>query len=157
MCLQKGEGVSRDLKGETHYFKLAADQGYVIAQFNYGICLQNGEGILKDVTTALKYFKLSTDNRNTSAQLILAHLFEEGIICPADHMQSAKYYELSTQLFPVGCACYGWCLQNGIGIPICLTEAAECFQRASNDGNADGANCLTICLERGQGMEQNTE
>jgi TPR repeat protein len=36
LCLQNGEGVSKDLRGAAHYYKLAADQGYAVAQHNYG-------------------------------------------------------------------------------------------------------------------------
>jgi TPR repeat protein len=46
--LQKGEGVSIDWEGAAHYLKLAADQGFAVAQFNYGFCLQKDEGISID-------------------------------------------------------------------------------------------------------------
>jgi TPR repeat protein len=45
ICLQNGEGVSKDLKEPVTYFKLAADQGNAGAQGNYGTCLQKGEGV----------------------------------------------------------------------------------------------------------------
>jgi TPR repeat protein len=31
--------ASKDLTRAAHYFKLAADQGYAVAQFNSGLCL----------------------------------------------------------------------------------------------------------------------
>jgi TPR repeat protein len=43
--LKKSECVSIDFQGAAHYFKLAADQGYAHAQFNYGMCLYQGEGV----------------------------------------------------------------------------------------------------------------
>jgi hypothetical protein len=33
----------------VHYFKLAADQGFTIGQFKYGVCLANGRGVYVDL------------------------------------------------------------------------------------------------------------
>jgi TPR repeat protein len=44
-CVPKGEGVSQDLKSAAHYFKLAANQGFPVAQKNYAVCLENGESV----------------------------------------------------------------------------------------------------------------
>jgi TPR repeat protein len=55
ICLQNGEGVSKDLKGAAHYFKVAADQGIAAAQFNYEICLHQGEGVSKKLKAAAYY------------------------------------------------------------------------------------------------------
>jgi TPR repeat protein len=64
---------------------------------------------------------------------------------------------LASESFPVACACYGWCLQNGQGIPVNFTEATKYFQRAADRGNADGANSLAVCLDLGRGLEQDPE
>jgi TPR repeat protein len=45
----EGEGVSKDLEGAAHHYKLAADQGYADAQNNYGLCLHHSHGISKDL------------------------------------------------------------------------------------------------------------
>jgi TPR repeat protein len=84
----------------------------------------------------------------------LANLIEKGDGIHADHIVAAKYYEMASELFPSACACYGWCLQHGCGVPVSLTEAVEFFQYAADGDNADGANSLGICLERGLGIDR---
>ena len=36
LCYMHGEGVERDLKEAVRYYRLAADQGHVVAQFYLG-------------------------------------------------------------------------------------------------------------------------
>jgi TPR repeat protein len=66
--LKNGEGVRIDFKGAAYYFKLAADQGDAVAQYNYGNCLDKGEGVRIDFQGAAHYFKLAADQGNAVAQ-----------------------------------------------------------------------------------------
>jgi hypothetical protein len=46
-----------------HYFKLAADQGFVPAHSHCGTCLWDGVGVPMDKSAGAEYFKLSADRR----------------------------------------------------------------------------------------------
>jgi TPR repeat protein len=67
-CLHNGEGVRLDFESASHYFKLAADQGFAVPQNNYGLCLKEGEGVRIDFKGAAHYFKLATDQGVAVAQ-----------------------------------------------------------------------------------------
>jgi TPR repeat protein len=49
VCLREGIGISKDLKGAAHLFKLSADQGNADGQWLYGVCLHDGKEISKDL------------------------------------------------------------------------------------------------------------
>jgi TPR repeat protein len=57
LCLRDGTGISKDLRGAAHYFKLSADQGNADSQWRYGLCRRDGNGISKDLKGAAHYFK----------------------------------------------------------------------------------------------------
>jgi TPR repeat protein len=40
-----GKGISKELSGAVHYFKLSADQRNAEGQNGYGCCLRDGKGI----------------------------------------------------------------------------------------------------------------
>jgi TPR repeat protein len=48
-------GTSSGLNS-LNLLKLAGDQGFAEAQYNYGICLQNGDGVPIDLRGAAHYF-----------------------------------------------------------------------------------------------------
>jgi TPR repeat protein len=43
----------------AHYYKLAADQGRTMAQFNYAVLLANGDGTPMNESMAADCFKLA--------------------------------------------------------------------------------------------------
>jgi TPR repeat protein len=49
------------LEGAAHYFKLAADHGIAVAQFNYGLYLEHGESASIDLKGTAHYFQLAAD------------------------------------------------------------------------------------------------
>ncbi len=75
ICLLSGCGTtSTDLykKGEAAYeeknyadavkwYKMAAEQGYVKAQYILGNCYENGEGVEKDSGEAIKWYKKAAE------------------------------------------------------------------------------------------------
>ena len=56
---EKGVGVPQDDKRACVLFKLAADQGHHLAQFNLGIKYAAGQGVNQSDTLSYKYYQLS--------------------------------------------------------------------------------------------------
>jgi TPR repeat protein len=52
-----GEGVGRDLKEAAKWYRLAADQGQVVALNALGIMYATGEGVGADAAEAEKLFR----------------------------------------------------------------------------------------------------
>jgi TPR repeat protein len=59
LCLLRGDGIPMDTPAAAHYFRLGADQGNAIAQFNYGIYF--GNDVPRDRVAARRYFELGAD------------------------------------------------------------------------------------------------
>jgi TPR repeat protein len=68
VCLLKGEGIERNPIEAAKYYKMAADQGYHVSQWNYGALLMKGEGIERNPIEAAKYYKMAADQGNSYAQ-----------------------------------------------------------------------------------------
>jgi TPR repeat protein len=48
--------------------KRSADQGYLSAQYRYGVYLERGTGVAKDIAQALHFYKLAMDGGNAEAK-----------------------------------------------------------------------------------------
>ena len=59
LMYQKGQGVRKNIKKSTRYYKLSADRGYDLGMFTYGMHLYEGIGIEKNTDLAEKYFQNS--------------------------------------------------------------------------------------------------
>jgi TPR repeat protein len=62
------EGVSTDRQRTAQDLNLAANQGNIVAQVNYGFCLHQGERVSIDLKGAAHYFKLASDQGFANAQ-----------------------------------------------------------------------------------------
>jgi hypothetical protein len=65
--LFNGDGIGMDKSQSARYYRLAADQGNLSAQFNCGLQLLNGNGIPMDRSQAVHYFKLAADQGDADA------------------------------------------------------------------------------------------
>ena len=57
----------RDDAEAVRWFRLAADQGHAIAQFNLGVMYANGDGVLKDSVLAHMWANIATANGQETA------------------------------------------------------------------------------------------
>ena len=57
----QGLGVSQDYSEAVRWFRLSADQGYDVAQFNLGLMYAQGDGVKQDYGEAQKWFRLAAD------------------------------------------------------------------------------------------------
>ena len=56
-----GEGLKKDYTEAAKWYRLAANQGHVKAQFQLGMLYKKGLGIAQDYTEATRWLKLSMD------------------------------------------------------------------------------------------------
>ena len=61
------QGVTKSLEKAFQYYKVAADKGCNMSQYNVGRSYYYGKGGEKDTSLALKYFSLSTDQNYMNA------------------------------------------------------------------------------------------
>lgn len=63
-----GFGVETDIDQAIYYQKLAAMQGYAVAQINLGYLFENGIGVEQNYSTALAYYRMAADQDNEGAK-----------------------------------------------------------------------------------------
>ena len=63
----EGQGVAQDFQEAAKYFKIAADQGHVDAQYFYGVCLLAGLGVEKDEKTGAEYLQRAASQGHVEA------------------------------------------------------------------------------------------
>ena len=56
-----GEGVKLDYTEAVKWYRKAAEQGQVEAQFALGACYCNGQGVNIDITEGIKWYRLAAD------------------------------------------------------------------------------------------------
>ena len=52
-------GVAKDTKKAVHWFRMAAEQGLRMAQFNLGVAYFEGEGVAKDTKEAVRWYRMA--------------------------------------------------------------------------------------------------
>ena len=63
-----GRGVPQDFVEAARWFRLAAEQGSAIAQYNLGDMYGNGEGVPEDIVLAYMWYNLAAAQGNEVAQ-----------------------------------------------------------------------------------------
>ena len=64
---EKGNGVSRDYAEAVKWYRKAAEQGYVIGQYNLGVMYENVYGIEQDKTKAVEWYRKAAAQGNETA------------------------------------------------------------------------------------------
>ena len=66
----KGEGVAQDSAQAAKWFRKAAEQGQVQAQYNLGVCYHKGKGVAKDHVEAYAFFSLAAERLEQSRKAL---------------------------------------------------------------------------------------
>ena len=66
-----GQGVPQDYKTAVKWYRLAAEQGYVDAQFSVGNAYGKGKGVPQDYKTAVKWHTLAAEQGYARSQSLL--------------------------------------------------------------------------------------
>ena len=64
---QNGEGVAQDLNEAVKWWRRAAEQGYLLAQYNLGAAYYEGQGVPQDKVRALMWLFLSASTGDKDA------------------------------------------------------------------------------------------
>ena len=77
------------------WYRLAADQGLAVAQFNLGASYAQGLGVPENDAEALKWWRLAAEQGNASAQNSLGIMYSKGEGVPEDFVQAYKWLNLA--------------------------------------------------------------
>jgi hypothetical protein len=65
----------KSLKKARYWYRAAADQGIMLAQFNLAVMLENGQGGPKDITKAIFWYKAAAKQGDAPAMFNLGNLY----------------------------------------------------------------------------------
>jgi TPR repeat protein len=76
--LMTGQGVQQDNAAAALWFRKAAEQGYALAQSNFGTLYLYGRGVTQDDTEAVMWFRKAADQGDAVAEFLLGKQYANG-------------------------------------------------------------------------------
>lgn len=120
------------------WYKKAAEQGDIEAQYMLGMCCYDGVGIKKDYVEAVKWYRIAAERGHVDAQYNLATCYHKGIGAQQNDVQAVQWYKKAAEQNDVD-AQYnlGICYDMGIGVKQNYVEAVMWYQKAAKQGDND--------------------
>ena len=84
-----------DYKTAFSFYKKAAEQGELAAQFNVGLYYDVGKGVLQDYVEAVRWYKLAAAQGYSIAQLNLGARYANGKGVLQDYAEAVRWYKLA--------------------------------------------------------------
>ena len=137
---------------DVKHYKLAAEQGDAVAQYNLGNCYLYGEGVEKNYEEAVKWYRLAAEQGDAFAQNKLGVCYEKGTGVEQNYEEAAKWYALAAEQGYVDAR------NNLIGLNL-ITENndIDILIKHAEQGGAFAQNDLGARYIIGYGVEQNYE
>jgi TPR repeat protein len=79
----------------VRWYRLAAEQGNMNAQFNLGAKYDNGEGVPQNYAEAVKWYRLAAEQGNFVAQNQLGIMYANGNGVPQNYVEAYKWSALA--------------------------------------------------------------
>ena len=151
-------GKKVDYAESLKWFRKAAKQGNIGAQYNLGVMYTEGQGVTKDLTKAVKWFHKAAEQGHSSAQNNLGAFYNNGIGVAQDYTESVKWYQKAAeQGHAVAQYNLGIMYSKGQGVSLDFTEAIKWYRKAAEQGLASAQNNLGNRYKYGQGVAQDYE
>jgi hypothetical protein len=87
--------VPQNLGEAAKWYRLAADQGHVRAEFNLGVMYAEGQGVPQDYAEAVRWYRLAADQGLASAQANLGLMYAKGQGVPRNYVFAHMWISLS--------------------------------------------------------------
>jgi len=171
----EGTGVSQNPYEAVRLFRLSADQGNKRSQWQLGKALLIGAGAQQDEVEGLKYLEMAARQGVAKAQVALGILYspamKEGDVglpgvlissnnapllgqrIPKNSIASAFWFrQAAEQGDPEGQYNLALAYEDGLGVPLSLTEAVRLYQSAAKQGHPGAQNNLGKIYSSGRGV-----
>jgi TPR repeat protein len=83
--------VSKDLEEAVKWFRKAAEQGDMEAQYNLGLCYEQSEGVANDLKEAVKWYRQSAEQGYALGQFNLGICYINGDGVSKDSDEAVKW------------------------------------------------------------------
>lgn len=137
----------RDYSVAISKYKLAAEQGNFMAQYNVGNMYNNGEGVVQDYAEAVKWYKLAAAQGTDRAQFSIGNMYLAGKGVVQDYAEAAKWYKLAAaQGFEYAQLNIGNMYYDGLGVEKNYAEALKWYKLAAAKGNAKAQKQIDVIM-----------
>lgn len=79
-------------------FKVSAEQGDALAQFNLGVMYDSGQGVPQDYAEAVRWFRKAAEQGNASARYNLALMYDNGQGVPQDYIKAYAWFNVAASV-----------------------------------------------------------
>jgi TPR repeat protein len=131
------------------WFRKAADQDYVLAQYILGVLYANGEGVSKSTSTAVEWYRKAADQGYVNAQFKLGYLYYEG-----EGVANEQHPKGGDQSLAAAADFLG-VISDGEGVAKNASTAAEWFRKAADHGEPGSQYYLGVMYSNGEGVPKN--
>ena len=145
-----------DYAEAARWYRLAAEQGDAMAQYNLGTMYDNGRGLPQNYAEAARWYRLAADQSLAQAQYNLGNTYASGEGVPENDAEAARWYRLAADQ-GLAKAQYnlGAMYDKGQGVPQNYAEAVRWYRLAAEQGNAEAQYNLGRMYANGRGVPQN--
>ena len=95
-----GRGVQQDDVKAVKWFRLAANHGDAVAEFNLGVMYADGQGVPQDNAEAVNWYRLAAEQGNARAQYNLGLWYARGLGGSPDLVRAHMWFNLAASHFP---------------------------------------------------------
>jgi TPR repeat protein/serine/threonine protein kinase len=128
---------SKDYTEAAKWYRKAAEQGNVDAQYKLGeIYYNGGYGVAKDYSEAVKWYQKAAEQGNAGAQFKFGDMYENGYSVSKDYTEALKWYRKAAEQGYANAQCnLGYMYESGYGVAKDYTEAVKWYRKAAEQGN----------------------
>ncbi|MBO7708111.1 MAG: sel1 repeat family protein, partial [Thermoguttaceae bacterium] len=93
--LNANHKTPQDLAEAVFWFRKAADQGNLDAQYRLARCYSNGMGVGADPAKAAECYRIAAEKGHAVSQNALGDCYSQGIGVPFDQDEAIRWYRLA--------------------------------------------------------------
>jgi TPR repeat protein len=94
-----GQGVARNYAEAARWFRRAAEEGDVVAQYTIGNMYYAGQGVAQDHAEAAIWYQRAAEQGAVDAQFSIGNMYDEGLGVEQDDVQAYQWYHLAASRF----------------------------------------------------------
>jgi TPR repeat protein len=104
--------VAKDETEAVEWYRKAAEQGNVDAQFRLGVWYRHGTGVAKDETEAVVWYRKAAEQNNALAQCNLGLCYDNGTGVAKDEAKAVEWYRKAAEQGNARAPCIHMCHLN---------------------------------------------
>lgn len=148
-------GKEKDYVKAAKWYRKAAEQGHMYAQYSLAWCYDKGIGVTALPVEAAKWYRKAAEQGHAASQCSLGLCYETGEGVIKELNEAVNWYrKAAEQDYPAAQCNLGFCYKNGIGVKQDEAEAFVWFKKAAQQESARAQSLLGDCYFYGQGVER---